>query len=1422
MEKKINKLLLQYTVKNETIDKIVNKCESENSKIIEIIGPTGTGKTYIFEKVKARFKEMGKEFTVYTPKVFHFNQLSNILYAITDITSDEYEKMVREARQHSLNNKYDFFYFITEQLQKADKLKSGIFLIDNCAIFDQYSKDFLQYLIEYALDKKIFFITFCAESNFLFSDVIEAAYPHKEDIQSILSNLFMNEEVDNPEHGEVLLSITHGNLFLIEYILNKFYSKGKKSEFDLSQYLDMKISVHTVYQEIIDNLSDEDIDIAAYIFLLDGKATGSNLSLLTKSKNIISSVKRLTDSGLLRAIDDNLYIMKPNLFKMTYKDFSKTRQKKFIDDVIAKKDKFEIKDAQVAYYHFFIDELKLNFMEKIIAYLSVIEDHETLHSIYTSLKKNEEDEITLIKIMLALGTTNTKLYQVESSAENYRNALRLCTKLHQPVDEIVYLLAESLYKINSISFAMEIIKKYTTKTASAFWLCKLFILQADLYIIQGKIDEAMYSIETAADHAYVVKEEKKRVQLLAGCKKTKGKIYYYSNQWDKAETEFFNAEEMYKKSGEKSGLAAIYNNLGILAMYKGEWDKTEDLYKESLKLEQESYNIGGVSVCYNNLGGMFEEKGDYKQSLDYLFKALHIQKLLSDRDNITDIYNNIGITYMDNAEFDKAADAFEKSLQTAMNFSLFRDIISALNNLGALYFKSGKWTKAIEYYERAIEKSKNNSFLPGMAESYNNLGDLFSKRGEYNLSYDLYFKAEELLPDIQNDILKAELYGNIGYVLTKLHKYGEAYAYLVDSYDYFKSINAKDKLMIEVCHKQANYFIATRNFEIARYYLKNAFEISEEMGFKVELGNTYYHMSMLEKNLKDKKNLLGKAIEIYVETNSNFELAVCNIEYASVMYEQQDWEQALQLLTDNKKLIKEYDAIKLLEKNDTLIQRIQREHAAELKESKNQESLLNKFYDITQKLNLINDFDLLLDSALDNLVDISDADGGLLCLYNARQTKDSWEYQVFNKFSREDPDYDVLADRILATFSEMKGYNIKQPHFAPQFNNIITFPLVIRNQNLGVILLFSKHGSHYFNKKIYNLLSALSNQIIVLVENIRHNNLTRSHAILREELSTANTYTNIIGKSEKIQEIFRLIEKIKDTPTTIFLEGPSGTGKELITRAIHYTSNRRNKQFIAQYCGALPETLLESELFGHTKGSFTGAAYDKKGLFEVADGGTFFLDEIADISLSTQAKLLRFLQEGEVKRVGSTQTTKVNVRVICATNVSLADKVKEGKFRMDLYYRLNVIKIQVPALKERKSDIPLLAIHFLDKYNKKMNKNVLGITDEAMKHLVACNWPGNIRQLENEIERAVTLVENEAFIKPSDLSEEIFKYAENSEVVTMLNTLTLKEAVENLERKMIMDVLEKREWNQTQAAKDLGLSRQGLIKKIKRYELEKL
>jgi len=266
--------------------------------------------------------------------------------------------------------------------------------------------------------------------------------------------------------------------------------------------------------------------------------------------------------------------------------------------------------------------------------------------------------------------------------------------------------------------------------------------------------------------------------------------------------------------------------------------------------------------------------------------------------------------------------------------------------------------------------------------------------------------------------------------------------------------------------------------------------------------------------------------------------------------------------------------------------------------------------------------------------------------------------------------------------------------------------------------------------------------------------LLRENRLLRTEVRKKFEFNNIIGKSKKMQEIFSLIEKVALGTSTVIIYGSSGTGKELVAKAIHYNSPRADRPFIPFNCGAIPETLVESELFGHTKGAFTGAIQAKKGLFEEANGGTLFLDEISTILPSVQVKLLRVLQEKELMRVGSTERIKIDVRMIAATNENLEENMKKGKFREDLFYRLHVFPIFLPDLKDRKEDIALLAYHFLDLYSKEAKKEIKGVSKEAMKLLLEYHWPGNVRELENTIERAVIMTDQD-YLVPQDLPRDM-------------------------------------------------------------------
>lgn len=320
--------------------------------------------------------------------------------------------------------------------------------------------------------------------------------------------------------------------------------------------------------------------------------------------------------------------------------------------------------------------------------------------------------------------------------------------------------------------------------------------------------------------------------------------------------------------------------------------------------------------------------------------------------------------------------------------------------------------------------------------------------------------------------------------------------------------------------------------------------------------------------------------------------------------------------------------------------------------------------------------------------------------------------------------------------------------------------------------------------------------------------LMEENVLLRQEVRRKYNFCNIIGKSEKMQAVFRLIEKVSKSRSTVTIYGSSGTGKELVARAIHFNSPRRNRPFLAFNCSAVPDTLVESELFGHVKGSFTGAYHNKIGLFEEANGGTFFIDEIGSTSMTLQSKLLRVLQEKEIRRVGSTETIKIDIRLIAATNEDLEQKVKRGEFREDLFYRLHVIPVFLPDLKDRVEDVHLLAQHFLTLYAKQEGREINGFTREAMKLLTDYDWPGNVRELENAIERAVVISQGNLVTK-EDIPSKLLDGRQNLVKRAFDDLITLEE----LKNQYTQMVLEKTKGNKKMAAQILGINPRTLYRK---------
>jgi transcriptional regulator with GAF, ATPase, and Fis domain len=417
----------------------------------------------------------------------------------------------------------------------------------------------------------------------------------------------------------------------------------------------------------------------------------------------------------------------------------------------------------------------------------------------------------------------------------------------------------------------------------------------------------------------------------------------------------------------------------------------------------------------------------------------------------------------------------------------------------------------------------------------------------------------------------------------------------------------------------------------------------------------------------------------------------------------------------------------------------------------------------------------------------------------------------------------VLADRAAVLTANAQEALSSESILGGQILSILALPLWRGDDIIGLIQSDNRASAGMFSETDLEVGLLLAAQASLAVDNAT---LVQRLRVAEERARGENVYLrrkeqkikfdNIIGDSPAMKAVFAQLDRVIDTRATVCIEGETGTGKELIANAVHHQSQRRDKMFVAQNCAALPENLLESELFGHKRGAFTSADSDKKGLFEIADGGTLFLDEMGEMPLTLQAKLLRVLQEGTIRPVGATSEKQVDVRILCATNRDLTAEVEKGRFRQDLYYRLMVFPISLPPLRDRREDIPALAAHFLKRYADEYRVELPGFTQDALDALASYNWPGNIRELENEIQRLVIQAESGHWIETTDLSPRLRKI-EGTITRIAPQKGTLREMMDQVERWLLTEALRDHGGNKTKTAVTLGITREGLHKKLAKF-----
>ncbi len=510
---------------------------------------------------------------------------------------------------------------------------------------------------------------------------------------------------------------------------------------------------------------------------------------------------------------------------------------------------------------------------------------------------------------------------------------------------------------------------------------------------------------------------------------------------------------------------------------------------------------------------------------------------------------------------------------------------------------------------------------------------------------------------------------------------------------------------------------------------------------------------------------------------------------------------------------------------------------AKLEKTKHRLGKLEMLVDITKNLNSTLNLNDLLSDIVDSVIKLAYADRGFLMLADRENKLQFRIARNIKKLSLKENDFEVSRSIISDVFEKGNPLFISNVTENEQFKHqksvidlrlttSVCVPLKLEDKVIGVIYTDSSRLTNELSEDDMPIVSAFASQAAIAIENARlhgelilsRENLANENRILRYELSEKYEFSGIIGKSKSMQDIFRMISKVAPLDTTVLIHGETGTGKELIAKAIHFNGPRKTGQMVTINCGAMPAELLESELFGHKKGSFTGATSDKPGLFETANGGSIFLDEIGDMPPQLQVKLLRTLQEEEIRRIGENFTRKVDVRIIAATNRNLVEDIKKGKFRQDLFYRLNVVPITIPSLRERKDDIFPLAEHFLKKYMDKMGKKNIRILPETMKLLISNSWPGNVRELENTIERALALCGDSTILSRNFFPQLI---EESGLTSNLSGQKSLKTKLSAVEKQIIIEILKETGWKVTRAAEILEVTRQHLHNRIRFHGLKR-
>jgi Nif-specific regulatory protein len=903
---------------------------------------------------------------------------------------------------------------------------------------------------------------------------------------------------------------------------------------------------------------------------------------------------------------------------------------------------------------------------------------------------------------------------------------------------------------------------------------------------------------------------------------------------EEAERAYLRALDLFSEVDYPEGSCRALNYLGIIRKRRGDLNGALDFYRRSLEISlQRNFQWLAMNLL-GNIGNLHLSRNENELGLEYYNRSLEISREISDRRIESINLLNIGHVTNELGRLDEAEKHF------LMALAKFREIgdkgseAITFNNLGLLFYRQGEIKKAIDNYRDGLELSLAIS-QPRSALA-NRIG-----LAEVNLAIANYRAAEEdasKAQDIAKEINDVEQLSIVLALLAELHmETGQteparaAVKEFLSLPDNIGDTNLRAKILAIGEFLQVSG-INRVDIEILRA------EKSEP--FRIELR---IMDGLLKKNLSSPEIWLGRLDDAIRKSRGYFQHAhVWRLQALKIAI--------LNLCGEKFEVARQEDRLRAdiskalaglgSQSEDSLLTALRIQSGGKKGESigmvkVSREERLEVLIRVTRTINTIRELDPLLNKIMDLALETLGGERGFIMLFpDGRGSAEGvLEPQVARNLAQED----ILSETTISHSSALEvartgkplllaktdgGVEARQSVVNFRISSVLCVPLAVKGDVLGIVYVDSRSGITFDNDDL-DFLTSFADLAAIAIENARlAERLSRKNTYLQKQVESIWGFGNIVGRSAAMQRVYRMAESVSQTDVTVVITGESGTGKEILARAIHFAGPRKKNNFVPVDCGALAETLLESELFGYVKGAFTGAMADREGLFEVADGGTVFLDEISNTSKGFQAKLLRVLQESEIRRVGDNRIRKVDVRTIAASNKDLDEEVRAGNFREDLYYRLNVVNIPLPALGERPEDIPILANYFLERICAKMKIAPKTFSQSALDLLLVFNWPGNVRQLENICERAVIFTKGN-LIETDDLPVEIrslrIAVRDGEKVIAPRTKAELKAEKLRIEKVFLSNLLNMAAGNVMEASRISGMDRSQIHHLMSRFGL---